>query len=131
MTGLIEQAWSETFRYATERSPFYRDLFRDINGVPRLDELPLVDKRVLSERNLDFLCVPREEVVEIATTSGTMGKPLLWMHLAARSRQRGVRKSIPPMVSLNWPAPFASVTQAPEGTFTLICCTWKCWMMPV
>jgi phenylacetate-CoA ligase len=33
----------------------------------------------LSERNLDFLCVERERVVEIVTTSGTTGHPLLWM----------------------------------------------------
>jgi phenylacetate-CoA ligase len=38
-----------------------------------------VDKTSLSERNLDFLCVPRERVVEIVTTSGTTGQPLLWM----------------------------------------------------
>ena len=41
--------------------------------------VPLVDKDILSERNLDFLCVPRERVVEIVTTSGTTGQPLLWM----------------------------------------------------
>jgi phenylacetate-CoA ligase len=38
-----------------------------------------VDKQVVSERNQAFLCVPREQVVEIVTTSGTTGKPLLWM----------------------------------------------------
>jgi len=38
-----------------------------------------VDKGILSARNLDFLCVPRERILEIVTTSGTTGDPLLWM----------------------------------------------------
>jgi len=79
MTQNFQQLWPETFRYAKERSPFYRELFRGLADVPRLEQIPLVNKQMLSERNLDFLCVPREQVVEIVTTSGTTGKPLLWM----------------------------------------------------
>jgi phenylacetate-CoA ligase len=75
----VEQLWAETFRYAAEHSPFYRELFRGAKDVPALESVPTVDKRVVSERNLDFLCVPRERVVEIVTTSGTTGQPLLWM----------------------------------------------------
>jgi phenylacetate-CoA ligase len=73
------QAWTSAFHYARKNSPFYRELFRGIKGVPRLEDLPTMDKIVLSERNLDFLCVPRQRVAEIVTTSGTTGKPLLWM----------------------------------------------------
>lgn len=83
----FEQAWAGTYRYAAEHSPFYRELFRGVNGVPRLSELPTIDKTVLSERNLDFLCVPRERVVEIVTTSGTIGRPLVWM-LTEKDLQR-------------------------------------------
>jgi len=79
MTRTAEQLWDETFRYAKEHSPFYRKRFRGVNATPQLGEVPTVDKIVLSERNLDFLCVPRERVVEIVTTSGTTGQPLLWM----------------------------------------------------
>jgi phenylacetate-CoA ligase len=78
MTAL-ENFWPETFRHAKKKSPFYRELFRNLKGVPRLENLPTVDKKVLSERNLDFLCAPRERIAEIVTTSGTTGKPLLWM----------------------------------------------------
>jgi phenylacetate-CoA ligase len=49
--------------------------------------VPTVDKHVLSERNLDFLCVPRERVVEIVTTSGSTGEPLLWMLTEADVRR--------------------------------------------
>lgn len=79
MTREFKDLWSETFRYAAEHSPFYREQFRGIKGAPALESLPTVDKSFLSERNGDFLCVPRERIVEIVTTSGTTGKPLLWM----------------------------------------------------
>jgi phenylacetate-CoA ligase len=79
MTRAFEDLWSQTFRYAAEHSPFYREKFRGIKNVPALESLPTVDKQVLSERNLDFLCVPRERIIEMVTTSGTTGKPLLWM----------------------------------------------------
>jgi phenylacetate-CoA ligase len=79
MTPAFDKFWPDTFRHAKKFSPFYRELFRGVKGVPRLDELPTVDKKVLSERNLDFLCVPRKRIAEIVTTSGTTGKPLLWM----------------------------------------------------
>src|SRR6266481_939049 len=79
MTRAFEGLWSQTFRYAAEHSPFYREKFRDIKVVPDLESLPTVDKQILSERNLDFLCVPRERIIEIVTTSGTTGKPLLWL----------------------------------------------------
>src|SRR6266704_4796784 len=79
MTRAFEGLWSQTFRYAAEHSPFYREKFRGIKDVPALASLPTVDKQVLSERNLDFLCVSRERIIEIVTTSGTTGKPLLWL----------------------------------------------------
>src|SRR5579863_3517091 len=79
MMRTFEQAWAETFRHAAKHSPYYRETFRGLEGLPRLGELPLVDKEILSGRNEDFLCVPRERIVEMVTTSGTTGTPLLWM----------------------------------------------------
>jgi phenylacetate-CoA ligase len=79
MESPLETHWAETLRYAAERSPYYREHFRGRPATAPLAGLPLVDKAILSERNLDFLCVPREQVVEIVTTSGTTGRPLLWM----------------------------------------------------
>jgi len=75
----FEQNWAGTFAYAAEHSPFYRELFRGMTSVPPLEHSQTIDQRVLAERNLDFLCVPREQVVEIVTTSGTTGNTLLWM----------------------------------------------------
>ncbi len=79
MTRSFDQLWAETFRHAKMNSPFYRESLRELNGTPSLSQVPLLDKKTLSERNLDFLCVPRENIAEIVTTSGTTGEPLLWM----------------------------------------------------
>jgi phenylacetate-CoA ligase len=87
MTTDFEQAWAETFCYAAKRSPFYREWLRGFQGLPRLEEVPPVAKSALSRRNLDFLCVPSERVVEIVTTSGTTGGPLQWMLTEADLRR--------------------------------------------
>lgn len=79
MTKPFDQLWAETFSHAKMNAPFYRESLRRLNGTPALSQVPLLDKKTLSERNLDFLCVPRERIAEIVTTSGTTGNPLLWM----------------------------------------------------
>ena len=71
--------WSHAFRHAAEHSPFYRERFAGWRDVPPLDRVRPVDKREVSARNEDFLCVPRDRVAEMVTTSGTAGRPLLWM----------------------------------------------------
>jgi phenylacetate-CoA ligase len=90
----FQRAWEATYRQAARHSPYYRELFRGATEVPRLSDVPTVDKTVLSERNLDFLCVPRERVVEIVTTSGTMGKPLLWMLTEADVKRLGLNERL-------------------------------------
>jgi phenylacetate-CoA ligase len=94
MTHSLDPLWAETFHYAKIHSPYYRELFRAVKTVPPLHEVPLVDKKALSERNLDFLCVPPERVVEIVTTSGTTGNPLLWMLTAADLQRLALNEKI-------------------------------------
>jgi phenylacetate-CoA ligase len=89
MRRSFEELWSATFRYAAMHSPYYRELFHGLKGIPALETIPTCDKRVLSERNLDFLCVSRQRVIEIVTTSGTTGQPLLWMLTEADVRRLG------------------------------------------
>jgi phenylacetate-CoA ligase len=79
MTPSFEQNWAEAFHYAAAHSPFYRELFRGMANVPPIEKVQIIDQRTLAERNLDFLCVSREQIVELVTTSGTTGNPLLWM----------------------------------------------------
>jgi phenylacetate-CoA ligase len=90
----VDQLWAETFRHAAEYSPYYRELFRGRKDAPALASVPLLDKETLSARNLDFLCVPRERVVEIVTTSGTTGNPLLWMLTEADVKRLAVNEQI-------------------------------------
>lgn len=94
MTNPHDQLWAATFRHAAERSPFYRELFRGQKTVLPLESLPTVDKRTVSERNLDFLCVPREQVLEVVTTSGTTGQPLLWMLTEADLRRLALNERL-------------------------------------
>ena len=94
MTPSTEQLWAATFAYSKERSPFYREWLRDWPDAPPLNQVPLVDKRTLSERNLDFLSVPRDQIVEIVTTSGTTGEPLLWMLTEADLRRLAVNEQL-------------------------------------
>ncbi|MEO6787823.1 MAG: phenylacetate--CoA ligase family protein, partial [Chthoniobacteraceae bacterium] len=88
-TSAFQEQWDAAYRYAALHSPYYRELFRGSATVPRLCDVPPVDKAVLSERNLDFLSVPREAVAEVVTTSGTAGKPLLWMLTKADLQRLG------------------------------------------
>ncbi len=94
MSSAFAEHWPETFRYAKKFSPFYRERFRRFKGIPRLEDLPTVDKTVLSERNSDFLCVPRARIAEIVTTSGTTGKPLLWMLTESDVQRLAVNEKI-------------------------------------
>ncbi len=94
MTKTFDQLWAGTFRHAAEHSPYYRELFRGRAEVPALEAVPLLAKQTLSERNLDFLCVPRERVVEIVTTSGTTGHPLLWMLTEADVKRLAVNEQL-------------------------------------
>ncbi len=80
------EAWERTWRYVWGHSPFYRDHLRRAGLSPRklvsLDRLaaiPPIDKTTLSGRTAAFLCVPRKQIVEVVTTSGSTGQPLVYM----------------------------------------------------
>jgi phenylacetate-CoA ligase len=69
--------------YLAAHSPFYQDLFRQhqvdlgrIQTTADLARLPLTTKQDLQLHNWDFLCVPRSEVAEYCSTSGTLGLPV-------------------------------------------------------
>ncbi|KAA1244657.1 phenylacetate--CoA ligase family protein [Aquimarina sp. RZ0] len=69
--------------YITENSNYYKRLFSDhaidiknIKTVHDLSQLPITTKDDLQEYNDDFLCVPKSEIVDYVTTSGTLGKPV-------------------------------------------------------
>ena len=73
----------EQIAYVAAHSPFYQDMFartgirpESIQTADDLRQLPFTDKSDLQQRNRDFLCVPKEKIVDYITTSGTMGEPV-------------------------------------------------------
>jgi phenylacetate-CoA ligase len=74
---------AEALEYLHLHSPFYRELFSahgirpgKILTVADLVHIPVTTKEDLQRRNEDFVCVPRERIVDYITTSGTMGDPV-------------------------------------------------------
>lgn len=73
----------EALKYLAEQSPFYKRMFRecgiDISAVSSIDclpNLPFTEKKDLQLYNDEFLCVPKEKIVDYITTSGTLGDPV-------------------------------------------------------
>lgn len=69
--------------YLHDNSPVYQKMFRDngidireINTIEDLAKLPFTEKKDLQLHNEDFLCVPKEKVIDYITTSGTLGDPV-------------------------------------------------------
>jgi phenylacetate-CoA ligase len=69
--------------YLQQYAPFYRQLFSshaiDITAIATLEDLvriPVTTKEDLQQRNDDFLCVPRNRIIEYTSTSGTLGSPV-------------------------------------------------------
>lgn len=74
----------ETLHHVLKNSPYYKKLFGDLGIVPEniksledLRSLPVTTKDDLQRHNWDFLCVPKSDIVEYTSTSGTLGKPVI------------------------------------------------------
>ena len=71
--------------YLAEHSPFYQRLFAkhainpaSIRTIEDLQHVPFTEKSDLQRFNDDFLCVPKEDIIDYITTSGTLGDPVLF-----------------------------------------------------
>jgi phenylacetate-CoA ligase len=78
-----QQKLAEALKYLSEHSPFYQRMFKendiDISSIETLgdlEKLPFTEKRDLQLHNEEFLCVPREKIIDYITTSGTLGDPV-------------------------------------------------------
>lgn len=78
-----EKLLKEDLKYLEANSAYYRKLFKanniDINSIQTIEDLqkiPFTEKKDLQLRNDEFLCVPREKIVDFVTTSGTLGDPV-------------------------------------------------------
>lgn len=73
----------ETLHYLKENSPYYKRFFNEhniqvseINTLEDLQKIPVSTKDQLQKFNDDFICVPRSEIIDYVTTSGTLGDPV-------------------------------------------------------
>jgi len=72
--------------YAKHLSTFEPEI-EAIRSLSDLEALPLTTKEDLQQYNWDFLCIPKKDIREIMSTSGTLGKPV-FMALSANDLER-------------------------------------------
>jgi len=78
-----EEKLKIALQYLNQNSPFYRRQFvqnnidiQKINTLEDLQQIPFTTKKDLQLYNEDFLCVPKEMVMDYITTSGTLSDPV-------------------------------------------------------
>lgn len=69
--------------YLKNYSSFYQQMFKthqiDIESIKTLEDLariPTTSKEDLQAHNDDFICVPKNKIIDYVTTSGTLGEPV-------------------------------------------------------
>jgi len=80
---LQEQKLKESLEYLKAHSGYYQKLFKkhaieisDIKTLEDLQSIPVTTKDDLFLNNDDFICVPKSQIVDYITTSGTLGDPV-------------------------------------------------------
>ncbi|KGN79186.1 phenylacetate--CoA ligase [Porphyromonadaceae bacterium COT-184 OH4590] len=78
-----EMRLKEALVYLSKHSRFYQKMFDehsiDIEQITTIEDLrniPFTAKIDLQEHNDDFLCVPKDKIIDFITTSGTLGDPV-------------------------------------------------------
>ena len=78
-----EELLAKALRYLDSNSAYYRRMFKkyaiDIEKIKTIEDLvkiPFTEKKDLQLFNEDFLCCPKEKIVDYITTSGTLGDPV-------------------------------------------------------
>jgi len=80
-----EKLLQKQLKYTFKNSNYYKKLFVnnniDISTVKTIEDLqrlPFTSKNDLAANNTDFICVPKEKIVDYITTSGTIGDPVVF-----------------------------------------------------
>ena len=78
-----EERLRDMLQYLQAHSPYYQRIFTEnhiniasIKKIEDLQHIPFTDKKDLQQHNMDFLCVPKEKIIDYITTSGTLGDPV-------------------------------------------------------
>ncbi len=71
--------------YLNTNSKFYQEHFEkhqiDLSKIECLEDLtkiPVTTKDDLQNQNFDFICVPKHQIIDYVTTSGTLGEPVVF-----------------------------------------------------
>lgn len=78
-----EQKLVVALSYLVNHSPFYKRMFQQhhihidkIKCIADLQHIPFTEKADLQLENKEFVCVPKEKIIDYITTSGTLGDPV-------------------------------------------------------
>ncbi len=78
-----EKKLREALDYLAANSPYYKRMFSrfgiDVSSIHHIEDLvkvPFTEKKDLQLYNEDFLCVPKDKVIDYITTLGTLGDPV-------------------------------------------------------
>ncbi len=78
-----EKLLREDLQYLNANSAYYRRMFQryriDLDRICTIEDLqkiPFTEKKDLQLFNEEFLCCPKEKIVDYVTTSGTLGDPV-------------------------------------------------------
>ena len=81
--ALQNQLLQKQIAYLMEKSPFYQQKFKEeniklgtIQTINDLKKVSVTTKNDLQLYNDDFFCVPKQDILDYATTSGTLGDPV-------------------------------------------------------
>lgn len=83
ITRYQEDLLRKQIAYLAAHSPYYKRMFartgidpESIQTIADLQRLPFTEKKDLQLYNEDFLCVPKQDIIDYITTSGTLGEPV-------------------------------------------------------
>jgi len=86
IVNLQEEKLTELLTYLSVNSKYYKTLFKtnkiDIKKIKTIKDLgyiPVTVKDDLSKYNDDFICVPKNKIIDYITTSGTLGDPVTFV----------------------------------------------------
>ena len=78
-----EEKLKELLHYLNKNSSYYQGVFQehgiDLNTIQTIEDLaqiPVTTKDQLQQYNDDFICVPKNKIIDYVTTSGTLGEPV-------------------------------------------------------
>ena len=78
-----EELLKKLLQYINENSQYYQRVFKDnnidVSGIASLEgltKIPVTTKDQLQQYNDEFVCVPKNKIIDYVTTSGTLGEPV-------------------------------------------------------